>query len=87
MPLAELRAVGAVDQRDVRIDRLGPAHPADHGQLAERVVEVIVAADHVRDAHVVIVDHDREHVGRRAVRAQQDEIVELGIVDGDRPWT
>jgi hypothetical protein len=40
---------------------------------------VIVAADDVGDAHVVVVDHDREHVGRIAVGAQQDEIVE-GLV-------
>jgi hypothetical protein len=44
---------------------------------------VIVAADDMGDAHVVIVDHDRQHVGRRAVGAQQDEIVELGVADRD----
>ncbi len=44
---------------------------------------MVVAADDVGDAHVVIVDHHREHVGRRAVGAQQDEIVELGVLDGD----
>ena len=44
---------------------------------------MVVAADDVGDAHVMIVDHDRQHVGRRAVRAQQDEIVDLGIGDGD----
>jgi hypothetical protein len=43
---------------------------------------MIVAADHMRHAHVVIVDHHREHIGRRAVRAQEHEIVELGILDG-----
>ena len=65
------------------VDRLRPAHRADDRQLAEGVVEMVVAADHVGDAHVVIVDDDREHVGRRSVRAEQDEIVELGILDGD----
>ena len=40
---------------------------------------MVVAADDVGDAHVVIVDHHRQHVGRGAVRPQQDEIVELGI--------
>ena len=43
---------------------------------------MVVAADHVSDPHVVIVDHHRKHVGRRSVRAQQDEIVEFGILDG-----
>ena len=35
--------------------------------------------------HVVIVDHDREHIGRRAIRPQQDEIVEFRILDRDLP--
>ena len=81
--LGELGAVRAVDQRHVGVDRLGPAHRPDDGELAEGVVEMIVAADDVGDAHVVIVDHDRQHVGRRAVRAEQDEIVELAVLHGD----
>ena len=44
---------------------------------------MVVAADHVGDAHVVIVDHHRQHVGRRAVGAQQDQVVELGVLDRD----
>ena len=44
---------------------------------------MVVAADDVGDAHVVIVDHHREHVGRRAVGAEQHEIVELAVLDGD----
>ena len=56
---------------------------------AERVVdvllpggigEVIVAADDVGDAHVVVVDDDGEHVGRRAVGAQQHEVVEVLVL-------
>ena len=62
------------------VDRLGPAHRADDRQLAEGVVEVVVAADDVGHAHVMVVDDHRQHVGRRAVGAQQDEIVELGIL-------
>ena len=33
--------------------------------------------------HVVIVDHDGEHVGRRAVGAQQHEIVEVLVLPDD----
>ena len=65
------------------VGRLGPAHRADDRQLAEGVVEMVVAADDVGDAHVMVVDHHRQHVGRRAVGAQQDEIVELGVLDRD----
>ena len=37
---------------------------------------MIVAADHVRDAHQRVVDHDREVIRRRAVGARDDEIVQ-----------
>jgi hypothetical protein len=56
-------------------------------RLARGVGEVIVAADDVGDAHVVIVDHDGEHVGRRAVGAQQHEIVEDRFCQTTRPCT
>src|SRR5262249_1282479 len=60
-----------------------PAHRADDRQLAEGIVEMVVAADHVSDPHVVIVDHDRKHIGWGAVRAEQDEIVDFAILDGN----
>ena len=40
---------------------------------------MIVAADHMGDAHVVIVDDHGQHIGRRAVGAQQDHVVELVV--------
>ena len=46
-------------------------------QLAERVAEMVIAANDMRDPHIMIIDNDREHIGRCAVRAQQDEIVDL----------
>ena len=64
------------------VGRLGPTHGPDDRELAEGVVEMIVAADDVSDAHVVIVDHHRQHVGRRSVRSQQHEIVQLDILHG-----
>ena len=56
-----------------------PAHgPVDQG-LAERVGEVVVAAHDMRNFHVAVVDHHGQHVGRRAVGAQQDHVVELVV--------
>ncbi len=46
---------------------------------------MIVAADDVGDAHVEIVDHDRQHVRRRSVGAEQDEVVDLLVGDRDPP--
>ena len=49
------------------------------------VGQMIVATNDVRDPHVVIVDDDREHVGRIAVRAQQHEVVELLVGEDHLP--
>lgn len=65
------------------IDRLGPAHRADDLELAEGVVQMVVTADDMCDAHVVIVDDDGQHVGRRSIGTQQDHVVELGVLDRD----
>ena len=48
--------------------------------LARGVVQVIVAADDMGDAHVVIVDHHGQHVGGVAVGAQQHQVVELLVL-------
>ena len=82
--LRQLGAVGAEDHRHVRVGRRLDAERAQHLDLARRVVDVVVAADHVRDAHVVVVHHDAEIVGRRAVRARDDQVVELAAVERDR---
>ena len=45
---------------------------------------MVVAPDDVGDAHVVIVDDHGQIIGRRAVRTQQHQIVEIGIGPGHR---
>ena len=67
MTLRELLPVLAVHQRQVRIARHRPSHGVDDLSLPRCVRQVIVATDHVRHAHIVIVDDDRKHVGRRPV--------------------
>ncbi len=54
-------------------------------RLACCVGEMIVAANDVGDAHVVIVHDDRQHIRRRAIGAQQDEIVEVLVGPGNPP--
>ena len=43
---------------------------------------MIVAANHMGHAHVMVVDHHRQHIGRRAIGSEQDEIVEFGMLCG-----
>ena len=46
---------------------------------------MIVAAHHVRDVEIDLVEHGAEIVGRTAVGAQDDEVVELGIFENRAP--
>src|SRR4051812_4084659 len=85
VPFGELGPVLAVDQRDMAVDGLGPAERADDGELAEGVVEMIVAADHVGHATVAIAAHAGEKVGGAPAGAQQHKIVELAILDDAPP--
>ncbi len=55
--------------------------------LPGAIGEVIVAADDVADVHIVVVDHDGQHVGRIAVGAQQHQIVEVGVLPDDAACT
>ena len=73
--LGELRAVGAVQQRQVRVPRRRRAQRLEHQQLLGRVGEVVLAAHDVRDAGVEVVDGDREVVERRAVGAGDHRVV------------
>ena len=58
-----------------------PAERAVEQQLPRRVRDVVVATDDVRDLHLVVVHHAREVVGRKAVRAQQHEVVEEVVLE------
>ena len=80
--LGEFRAVGPVNQRDMRECRCFPAAGGEQVVLAEGVVQVVVAADRVGDAYVVVVHHDGQHVGGGAVGPQDDEIVQRVVGPG-----
>src|SRR3546814_7979826 len=62
MTLRELGAVRTVDQRDVGIFGNIPSHAVQDDQLPESVVEMVVAADHMGYAHVVVVHDHSQHI-------------------------
>ena len=83
MALGELGAVRPMNERDMRHRRNVPAEGLIDLGLPRGVGQMIVAANDVRHAHVVIVDDDREHIGRVAVRAQEHEVVEVLVGERD----
>ena len=79
VPLGQPGPVGAVDQGNMSIDRGLPAEGAKELGLAKGVAEMIVASDRMGDPHVMIVDDDGQHVGRRFIAPQQHHVVELAV--------
>ena len=82
MTLRELLAVWPQNHRDVREGGYGRAQGLVDHDLARGVGEVVVAADHVRDAHHGIVHHGGKVVGGGAVGAEDDEVIQLAGVEG-----
>src|SRR3989449_621517 len=86
--------------RAVALGEPAPVRPQDHrhvrhlgDRVAERLVaedllrrvrQVVVAANHVRDPHRDVVHDDAEVVRGRAVRADEDPVVEPTVVERDR---
>ena len=83
--LGELLAVRAVEQRQVRVAGRLAAQRLEYEQLLGRVREMVVAADHIGDPHLEIVDGDREVVQRRAVAARDHEVVGEPVLEPHRP--
>ncbi len=77
----QLGSVGPQDHREMRIDRRVCAECLEHIDLSWRIVQVIITADNVAYLHVVIIDDDREIVGRRSIRSRNDKIIELRIFE------
>ena len=85
MTLAQALLVGPENQRHVREPRDRRADRLVQQHLLRRVRDVIVAADHMRDPHLHIVGHDRQVIGGMAVGSEDDEVLDVGAVELDRP--
>ena len=86
--LGELLAVGAMQQRQVRIRRerrvaSDPrcARGLQHEQLLGGVREMVLAADHVRDRSVEVVDRDGEVVEHGSVGACDHGVVHVDVLE------
>ena len=77
--LRQFGTVLSMDQGDMGEGGQGPTEDPEQLGLAEGVGQVVVAADDMGHPHVVVVDDHRQHIGRRAVGAQQDHVVQLVV--------
>jgi len=85
LALAELALVGVAQQRQVAQHRRLPAEIFVEQQVLGRRVDPLLAAQHMRDAHQVVIDHVGEVVGRHAVGLQQHLHVDLRPLEVDLP--
>ena len=83
MAFRQFCAVRPVDQRNMGVYRCIPAKCIENPGLTEGIREMVIAADRMGHAHVVIVDNNGKHVGGGAVRPQHDQVVELAIGNRD----
>ncbi len=81
--LGQLLAVLVQDHRHVGVHRRLHAQGLEDVHLARGIVDVVVAADDMADAHVHVVHHHDEVVRRRAVGTGDDEVVELAVGEHD----
>ena len=84
-PLAQPLAFRAGQQVVVRKERHRAAQRLDDLDLRAGVADVVLAADHVGDAEVDVVDHRGQRVEVGAVLADQHRVGHRGRVDGLRP--
>src|SRR6185437_3656109 len=83
VPFRQFRPVWSMDEWDVGHGRHCPPKRLIYLRLPRGVVEMIVAPNDVSYPHVMIVNHDGEHIGRRAVGTKQNKIIKILILPDD----
>ena len=85
MALAQAFLVRTENQRHMRKARRRLSESFVEQDLLGRIRDVIVPTNDIGDPHVDVVGHDSEVVGRVTPGAQDDEVLDVGVVEGNRP--
>ena len=83
MSLGKFFPVGSMDHGHMAKNRGHVTQRAVHGDLLGSIRDVIVAAEHVGDLHVDVVDDHGEVVERRAVRPENHEVTDVLALEAD----
>ncbi len=76
MALRQFCAVRPVNQWNMCVDRQLPPHTFVNDTLTSCISQVVIPANNMCHAHVVIVHNYGQHIGRRPVGAQQNHVVQ-----------
>ena len=79
MSLGEFLTIGAVNHGQMGIGWHHCTQRFENINLPWRVVDMVIAPDHMANLHIPIVDYDTEVISGRAICARDDEIIELFV--------
>ncbi len=82
--LRETRFVGPEDHGEMAEARRRKPEGLEDRHLPRGVRQVVVPADHMRDAHQRVVHDDGKIIGRVAVRPENDQIIQHRVVEDHR---
>ena len=85
MPFAEPHPIRAKNQGQVGKGRRVGIERLKDQDLARSIGQMVIATHNVADPQVGIVVHGTEIIGRRTVRADQDQIVKFLVLENDPP--
>ena len=85
MPFRQFLAVIAMNQGDMAKFGYRPAHRLIQLDLAKAVGQMVGAANHMGNVHVMIIHHHRQHIGGGTITTQQDHVVQLAILHLNPP--
>ena len=67
----------------MRIGGKLPAHGPVDLNLPRCIVQMIIAANDMGDAHIMVIHHDGEHINRAAIGTQQNHVIKLIVANDD----
>ena len=71
-----------MNKRDMSKYRDIPAQRLINMVLTKRIIQMVIAADYMANAHIMIIHYHRQHIGGGTVAAHQDHIIQLIVLDG-----
>ncbi len=86
MALAQSRAIGAEDHRDMGKTGEGIPEGLEQENLPRRISDVIVSPYDVGNTHGPIIHHHGEVIGGHAIAPLNDQIIQLRIFEDDPPF-
>jgi len=67
----------------MRVNGQGPVHRGIGHHLARGIIQVVVATNNMGHTHIMVINHNCQHIDGGTIRAQQNHVIQLIIANGD----